>query len=214
MEISACWYSEIQFSSKLWECTSTILSHGNTAATKKRGFDDRAQTCHIRPPTLASCICAGCVQVWGTNTYSQNQLLPCAMHIKFQKPLLLLFVCFFKGLSLTCNKVISGDQPYTGMPIKISMCGDVQSQRVFLIPPVYLICTSGAMRETDSKEILPPGFGFYLSAFYLNMWITISVHAGFHFQDNLHLKFGFMLLRGRNYLQCANVNVECNCPGD
>lgn len=104
------------------------------------------------------------------------------------------------------------------MLIKISICvgGDVQSQWVSLIPPVYLTCTSAAMRETDSKEILPPGFGFYLSAFYLNMWITVSVHAGFHFQlqDNLHLKFGFRLLRGRNYLQCANVNVECNCPGD
>lgn len=34
-----------------------------TAPTKKSGFSDRAQTCSIRPATLTSHMCAGCVQV-------------------------------------------------------------------------------------------------------------------------------------------------------
>lgn len=83
----------------------------------------------------------------------------------------------------------------------------------------------GLMTETKSKELLLPGLkGLFSLCFtflfcQLFSWICgklHSVHAGFHFQlqDHLHLKFGFRLSKGRNYLQCANVNVEHNCPGD
>lgn len=105
------------------------------------------------------------------------------------------------------------------------MGGDVQNWWVFLSLKSGVDKQEGWTAEIESTELLPPGLKgllslcfayFCLSAFYLDMWKTVSVHAGFHFQlqDRLHLKFGFGLWKGRNYLKCANVNVECNCPGD
>lgn len=110
------------------------------------------------------------------------------------------------------------------MNTSVCMGGEVQNWWVSLSLKSRVGKQEGLMSEIESKELLPSGpkdllslcfTCFCLSAFHLNMWKTVSVHAGFYFQlqDHLHLKFGFRLLKGRNYLQCANVNVERSCPG-
>lgn len=106
------------------------------------------------------------------------------------------------------------------------MGADVQNWCVSLSLKSRVDKQEGWMTEREQRVAYARTEGFAFPLFHIFLFVSflfecvknclLPVHASFHFQlqDHLHLKFGFRLLKGRNYLQCANVNVECNCPGD
>lgn len=76
-----------------------------------------------------------------------------------------------------------------------------------------------ASTKTFVEGVCFPFFQIFLFVRLLFEYVnnsSLSLHADFYLQiqDYLRLEFEFRPLKGTNYLQSANLSMECNCPGE
>lgn len=76
-----------------------------------------------------------------------------------------------------------------------------------------------ASTKTFVEGVCFPFFQIFLFVRLLFEYVnnsSLSLDADFYLQiqDYLRLEFEFRPLKGTNYLQSANLSMECNCPGE